>query len=129
MTTSMNSSIIPIKLKSLIEEKKLICLVAIAPERSSAGPRRASQMGRGPPVVYEPCLGIVDPKVKGRGLFSQLFEHAMKWVNSTPMQYCFFDFVTNHDFTQRFVAHYGTARPCPSHRMSIQGDAGQISKG
>ena len=30
----------------------------------------------------------------------------MKTVQTLPVQYCFFDFVTNHDYTQRFVARY-----------------------
>jgi hypothetical protein len=60
------------------------------------------------PDVYEAALGLVDPRVKSRGLFSRIFEKTMERVHRTPMQYCFFDFVTNHDRSQRVIARHGT---------------------
>ena len=59
------------------------------------------------PPVYEPCLGVVDPACKGHGLFSRIFARAMERAREIPMQYLFFDFVTNHDISQKLVAKYG----------------------
>lgn len=59
------------------------------------------------PPVYEAAMGIVDPAIKSRGLFGRIFAKTMEKVRSTPMQYCLFDFVTNHDLSQKHIAKYG----------------------
>lgn len=58
------------------------------------------------PVVYEPCLGVVDPRLKSKGLFGRVFEATMRRLDNLECQYCFFDFVTNHDRSQKFVHKY-----------------------
>jgi len=58
------------------------------------------------PAIYEPCLGVVDSRVKSRGLFGKLFQRTMEIASDIAMQYCFFDFVTNHEYSQKFVSRY-----------------------
>src|SRR5262249_40993555 len=53
-------------------------------------------------------LGLVDPLVKSRGLFGRVFDATMERVQAMAMYYCFFDFVTNHDYSQKIIAKYGT---------------------
>lgn len=60
------------------------------------------------PTVYEAALGVVDPRIKSRGIFKTLFSQVMKHVDDHPMQYCLYDFVTNHDFSQKEVNKYET---------------------
>ncbi len=98
----------PDKIKALVESGKLLSTVATLPDGKLVGHVGLLRMNESPPV-YEACLGVVDPTVKSRGIFSQIFRMTMEQVQRTPMQYCFIDFVTNHDFTQRFVAQFN---PC-----------------
>lgn len=96
----------PEKLKAMIEEGKLISIVGALPSGRLVGHVGLIKWADHP-AVYEPCLGVVDPNLKSRGLFGQIFQKTMDRVQQTAMQYCFFDFVTNHDFSQRFVSRYG----------------------
>lgn len=97
----------PERLKAMREEGKLISIVGALPSGRIVGHVGLIKWADHPPV-YEPCLGVTDPGVKSRGLFGQIFQRTMDRVNETPMQYCFFDFVTNHDFSQRFVSRFNT---------------------
>lgn len=97
----------PEKIRALLDEKKLISLVAVLPSGKLVG-HVGLLKWNDKPVVYEPCLGVVDPRLKSRGLFSAIFQRTMDLVKEIPMQYCFFDFVTNHDYSQRLVSRFGT---------------------
>ncbi len=94
----------PEKIKQLLQERKLFSMVAQSDGRL-VGHVGLMKWGDRPPV-YEPCLGVVDSNVKSRGVFGRLFEQIMRIVGELPMQYCFFDFVTNHDLSQRLVHKY-----------------------
>ena len=39
-------------------------------------------------------------------MFSKVFNETMKVAETIPMHYLFFDFVTNHEFSQKFVSRY-----------------------
>ncbi len=95
----------PEKIRTLVDTKKLISIVAVLPDDRLVGHVGLIQRNDDP-LVYEPCLGITDPRLKSKGVFSKLFARTMEWVRELPMQYCFFDFVTNHDYSQRFVSRY-----------------------
>jgi hypothetical protein len=97
----------PEKLRQAIETGRLISSVAVTQDRV-IGHCGLTRWAENPPV-YEAGLGLVDPRVKSRGLFSRLFEHVMQRVTRTPMQYCYFDLVTNHDRSQKVVARYNPA--------------------
>ena len=96
----------PEKLKALLASGELISIVA-----ARANGRLVGHVGlvrkNAAPVVYEAAMGVVDPAVKSRGLFRLLFKRTMEQVRATPMQYCFIDFVTNHEYTQKHVNQYG----------------------
>jgi len=98
----------PEKLREKIESGQLISIVGALADGRLVGHVGLVKWNDNP-TVYEPCLGVTDPRLKSRGLFSQIFQKTMERVNETPMQYCFFDFVTNHDLSQRFVSRY---QPC-----------------
>lgn len=98
----------PEKIKKLLEEKKLISMVAAAKNGRLIGHVGLLKWGDTPPV-YEPCLGVVDPGMKSKGLFSHLFQQTMGRVEKMEVQYLFFDFVTNHDLSQRFVSKFGAS--------------------
>lgn len=102
----------PDKIRKMLEEKKLLSIVGALPNGRLIGHVGLMKWGDNPPV-YEPCLGVVDPGLQSKGFFGKIFARMMQTVNETPMQYLFFDFVTNHDLSQRFVARYN---PC---EMSI----------
>ncbi len=95
----------PEKIKAMVDSKKLISIVAALPDGRLIGHVGLIRWNDNP-TVYEPCLGITDPRLKSQGVFSKLFARTMEWVQDLPMQYCFFDFVTNHDYSQRFVSRY-----------------------
>lgn len=97
----------PEKGRAALESGQLISYVAVHKERI-VGHCGLIRWGENPPV-YEAALGLVDPRVKSRGLFSRMFEAVMDRVNRTPMQYCIFDLVTNHDRSQKVVARYEPA--------------------
>ena len=97
----------PEKIKAMIEQGKLISIVGALPSGRLVGHVGLLKWADDP-AVYEPCLGVVDPHLKSRGLFRQIFTSAMDRVSKTPMQYCFFDFVTNHDLSQKLVSRFGS---------------------
>lgn len=97
----------PERLKEMIASGELISVVAVRPNGRIVGHVGLVQKSRKPPV-FEAAMGAVDPAVKSRGLFGKLFHETMQLAERTPMQYCLFDFVTNHDLSQRHVNRYGT---------------------
>lgn len=94
----------PEKGRAALESGQLISYVAVHKERV-VGHCGLIRWAANPPV-YEAALGLVDPRVKSRGLFSRMFDAVMERVNRTPMQYCYFDLVTNHDRSQKVVSRY-----------------------
>lgn len=60
------------------------------------------------PLVYEPCLGLVDPTTQSTGVFSALFRDVMTYAKESQAEYLIIDFVTNHLLTQKFVAPFGS---------------------
>ncbi|MDD5628871.1 MAG: hypothetical protein PHU21_07395 [Elusimicrobia bacterium] len=96
----------PEKIKDMLEAGDLLSIVAARPNGRLVGHVALVRRNR-EPAVYEAAMGAVDPAVKSRGLFGQLFGKAMEVVRSTPMQYCLCDCVTNHAFSQRHVAKFG----------------------
>ncbi len=95
----------------LIQERvrrgDLISKVAILPNGRMVGHIGLVKKGNSP-LVYEPALGVVDPQIKSQGLFSKIFKEVMTLVKSIPMSYCFYDTVTNHDYSQRLISRYGS---------------------
>lgn len=98
----------PEKIRQMINEKKLISVVAAAPSGRLVGHLGLIKWNDDP-AVFEPCLGLTDPAVKGRGMFKKVLGRIMEMTDELPMQYCFFDFVTNHDYSQKLVARFN---PC-----------------
>jgi hypothetical protein len=96
----------PEKIKAMIEAGDLLSIVAARPNGRLVGHVGLVRRHR-EPVVYEAAMGAVDPMVKSRGLFGQLFTKTMEVVQKTSMQYCLCDCVTNHAFSQRHVAKFG----------------------
>lgn len=96
----------PDKLRAMIASGELISIVA-----ARANSRLVGHVGlirkNAAPIVFEAAMGVVDPAVKSRGLFRLLFRRTMEQVRATSMQYCFIDFVTNHEYTQKHVNQYG----------------------
>jgi hypothetical protein len=97
----------PEKLRELIETKKLISRVAALPSGRIVG-HIGLVRWNDDPVVYEMALGLTDPNIKARGMFSQLLQVMMDISSNTAMQYCVYDFVTNHEYSQKQVAKYGS---------------------
>jgi hypothetical protein len=95
----------PEKLEKMISDGQLISTVAEAPDGSLVGHVGLVRWSNYPPV-YEAALGVVDPIYKNNGVFGKVFHETMEVVNRTSMQYCVFDLVTNHDFSQRLVSKY-----------------------
>jgi hypothetical protein len=96
----------PQKIAEMIRDGRLVSTVAALPDGRLLGHVGLLRWNEAPPV-FEACLGVVDPRVKSQGLFKRLFHETMNAVQATPMQYCFFDCVTNIDFSQRLVSTYG----------------------
>ena len=97
----------PEKLTEMLEQGRLISTVAVLPGGRLVGHVGLVRQNENPPV-FEAALGVVDPIAGSRGVFSRLFEKTMERMLETPMQYCYFDFVTNHDLSQRLISRYGT---------------------
>ncbi len=96
----------PEKIRALISEGRLISIVAAVPEGRMVG--HVGLMVRNEnPLVIEPCLGVTDPMAKSKGLFSRLFHATMEKAETLSAHYLFFDFVTNHDLSQRLISRYG----------------------
>lgn len=99
----------PEKLSALQRNGKLISYVVDSPETHG---ELAAHLGmlclRNDPSVYEMALGLTDPAIKARGLFSRLLQHLMSVSCQIPMSYALFEYVTNHDISQRMVGQYGT---------------------
>ncbi len=96
----------PEKLKALIENGDLESWVAADSHGQVIGHVGLVRKNTSP-AVYEAAMGVVDPTFPIRGIFKSLFAQIMNRVQEISMQYCFFDFVTNHDLSQRSVNHYG----------------------
>ncbi len=97
----------PEKIKRMIQEGRLISTVATLPDGRFVGHVGIVKWREAPPV-YELALGVVDPEAKSKGLFERIFQKSMEKANETPMQFSFFDFVTNHIFSQRVIERFGT---------------------
>ncbi|MFA6433705.1 MAG: hypothetical protein WCW52_03330 [Elusimicrobiales bacterium] len=97
----------PDKLKAMLLSGDLVSIVAARPNGRLVGHVGLLRRGRTPPV-YEAAMGVNDPAVKSRGLFGKVFQKAIETAHSMEMRYCLFDFVTNHDRSQRHIAKYGT---------------------
>lgn len=98
----------PQKLKAMLADGKLLSIVAARPNGRLIGHVGLVRRSSSPPV-YEAAMGAVDPAAKSRGVFGRLFHATIELAQRTPMQYCFFDFVTNHDLSQKHIARYD---PC-----------------
>jgi hypothetical protein len=98
----------PEKMAGMIKKGNLISVAAALKDGRLVGHLGLKRWNDNPPV-YEPCLGLTDPTVKGRGLFRKLLTRVMEISDTIPMHYCFFDFVTNHVLSQKLVAEYS---PC-----------------
>lgn len=99
----------PEQIRQRLQDGRLISIVAALPDGRLLG-HVGLMKWNDSPKVYEPCLGVTHPGVKSKGLFSQIFAATMERVRRTEMAYCFFDFVTNHIFSQKLVEKY---EPCP----------------
>lgn len=98
----------PEKIREMVRDGRLISVVASTPSGRLLGHLGLMKWNDDPPV-YEPCLGLTAPAVKGRGIFKKVLARIMAITDELPMHYCFFDFVTNHDYTQKLVSQYS---PC-----------------
>lgn len=96
----------PELLRRMIHEGRLISSVA-----ATSDGRLLGHMGlvrwNTQPRVYEAALGIVDPRIKSKGLFSEIFKANLQTMSELQMDYCLYDFVTNHDYSQRLVHKFG----------------------
>ncbi|MFC1521760.1 hypothetical protein ACFL6Y_05080 [Elusimicrobiota bacterium] len=97
----------PEKLAEMMSNNRLISTAAVLPDGRLVGHVGLVRHNDKPPV-FEAALGLVDPTFKSKGLFKDIFGKVMETVRSTPMQYCFFDFVTNHERSQKMISAYGT---------------------
>ncbi len=95
----------PEKLEKMIDSQELVSVAAVLPNGRLVGHVALRRWGDSP-AAYEPCLGVVDSALKSQGVFSRVFQEAMDLVENIPMNFLFFDFVTNHEFSQKFVARY-----------------------
>ncbi len=102
----------PEQIRQRLQDGRLISIVASLPDGRLLGHVGLVKWNDSP-KVYEPCLGVTHPGVKAKGLFSQIFGATMDRIARTEMSYCFFDFVTNHIYSQKLVENY---KPVP---MSI----------
>ncbi len=99
----------PEQIRQRLEDGRLISIVAALPDGRLLGHVGLVKWNDAP-KVYEPCLGVTHPGVKSKGLFGQIFAATMERIQQTEMSYCFFDFVTNHIYSQKLVEKY---KPCP----------------
>lgn len=96
----------PEKLKNMIADGQLKAIAAFNELHEMVGHIGLLKWNERPPV-YEAAMGIVDPRYKGNGLFGRIFDRVNLLMKQTPMNYCVYDFVTNHDFSQRLISKYG----------------------
>lgn len=96
----------PEKIRQMIDSGKLVSLVAEMPDGSLAGHVGLIKWNNSP-TVYEAALGVVDPSYKSNGLFGRIFKEVHELKNKLNFQYCIYDFVTNHELSQKLVAKYG----------------------
>ncbi len=96
----------PEKLREMMASGRLSSIGARTPDGLLVGHVGLLRWNENP-GTYEAALGVVDTRVKGNGLFGKMFEEIQNVVKRTPMAYCLYDFVTNHDFSQRMVAKNG----------------------
>lgn len=96
----------PETLREMMDRGDLISIVALSPSGKLIGHVGLVRWNKNP-AVYEAALGVIDPETKRNGLFGLLFHRAMEELEALTMQYCVYDLVTNHDFSQRLVSKYG----------------------
>jgi hypothetical protein len=97
----------PERMKALIASGDLVSRVAVTDSGRLVAHVGMVKLNTNP-SVYEIALGLSDPKFKIKGVFSKLFDQIIHVVQETPMEYCIFDFVTNHDYSQKIVSRYGS---------------------
>ncbi|MDZ4662809.1 MAG: hypothetical protein SGJ18_14445 [Pseudomonadota bacterium] len=96
----------PEKIADMIKSGRLISLVAEMSDGSLAGHVGLLQLNDSP-SVFEAALGLVDPSYKTNGLFGRIFSRLQEIKKGRDFQYCIYDFVTNHEFSQRLVSKFG----------------------
>jgi len=97
----------PERIEEMLKDGSLISHVAALPNGRLIGHVGLVRLNKDP-VVFEAALGVVDPTLKSKGLFGELFKQSVETMTQIPMRYCVYDFVTNHDFSQRLVSRYGS---------------------
>ncbi|MDA9951117.1 hypothetical protein N9D31_00955 [Oligoflexaceae bacterium] len=97
----------PSRVKELIALKDLESWVAVDKKGKIIGHVGLLRHHR-KPQVFEAALGLTDPNVKSRGLFSKIFEKVINEVGQKEMAFCVYDFVTNLIYSQKLVARYGS---------------------
>ncbi len=97
----------PDRLRKMVFDKRLISLVAPLANGRLAAHLGMIRLGE-KPHVYEMGFGLTDPDINSRGVFSTLLQELMEQANRIDMAYLVFDYVTNHDLTQRVVSRYGS---------------------
>lgn len=97
----------PARIKDMIEAGDLESYVAIGNDERMVGHVGLIRHHRSP-NVYEAALGLTDPAVISRGLFSQIFGRVIEEASKKDMAFCVYDFVTNLIYSQKLVAKYGS---------------------
>ncbi|MCX5784190.1 MAG: hypothetical protein NTX59_00720 [Elusimicrobia bacterium] len=95
----------PEKVREMLLAGRLYSIVASLPGKGLIGNLSLLRWNE-TPLVLEPCLGLVDPAVNSRGVFGKIVEKVLEEAKKKNYQYLFFDFVTNHDYSQRLLSKY-----------------------
>ncbi len=95
----------PEKIDQMILNENLLSIVGVLPDGKIAGNVSLLKVNESPPI-WEAALGLVNPQIKSSGLFSNIFDQIMKITKQVSMDYCIFDFVTNHDYSQKMIEKY-----------------------
>ena len=95
----------PEKLQQMIHEGKLRSFIGLVDGKICGHVGLLSWNNT--PKVYEAALGVVNPEYKNNGLFGKIFKYVHDLKATLPHDYCIYDFVTNHEFSQKLVAKYG----------------------
>lgn len=96
----------PDEIRAMMNQGNLISFAAVSPNGRFLGHVGMTKKSDSP-QVWEPCLGVTDPEVNSRGLFRGIFDATMEFAKTLEVSYFFFDFVTNHDLSQRLINRYG----------------------
>jgi len=96
----------PHELQKMLRDGRLISFAARLPEGRLLGHVGLISKNEDS-SVWEPCLGVTDPQASARGMFSQIFDATMQHAATLKARYFFFDFVTNHIYSQKLISAYG----------------------